>query len=66
MNTQASPLDIVALGWGLSAALVVLFVICLAVARGGFAGVAGRARMDWAVFCRTNDIGSGLDRRHCL
>ena len=32
MNTQASPLNIVALGWGLSAALVVLFVICLAVA----------------------------------
>jgi hypothetical protein len=27
-----SPLNIVALGWGLSAALVVLFVICLAVA----------------------------------
>jgi hypothetical protein len=26
-----SPLNIVALGWGLSAALVVLFVICLAV-----------------------------------
>ena len=64
MNTQASPLNIVALGWGLSAALVVLFVICLAVA--GFAGVAGLARMDWAVFCRTNDIGSGLDRRYCL
>jgi hypothetical protein len=35
MNTQTSgnsPLDIVALGWGLAAALVVLFVICLAVA----------------------------------
>ena len=35
MNTQTtanSPLDIIALGWGLSAALVVLFVICLAVA----------------------------------
>ena len=35
MNTQTSansPLNIVALGWGLSAALVVLFVICLAVA----------------------------------
>ena len=35
MNTQTSannPLDIVALGWGLSAALVVLFVICLVVA----------------------------------
>jgi len=32
MNTQASPLNIVALGGGLSAALVVLFVICLAVA----------------------------------
>jgi hypothetical protein len=35
VNTQtstSSPLDIVALGWGLSAALVVLFVICLAVA----------------------------------
>jgi hypothetical protein len=35
MNTRASAnsfLDIIALGWGLSAALVVLFVICLAVA----------------------------------
>jgi len=33
MNTREnSPLDVVALGWGLSAALVVLFVICLAVA----------------------------------
>jgi hypothetical protein len=35
MNTRTSansPLDIIALGWGLSAALVVLFVICLAVA----------------------------------
>jgi hypothetical protein len=35
MNTRASvnsSLDIIALGWGLSAALVVLFVICLAVA----------------------------------
>jgi hypothetical protein len=35
MNTQASTyslLNIVALGWGFSAALVVLFVICLAVA----------------------------------
>ena len=35
MNTRAtanSPLDVVALGWRLSAALVVLFVICLAVA----------------------------------
>ena len=35
MNTRASaasPLDIIALGWGLSAALVALFVICLAVA----------------------------------
>jgi hypothetical protein len=35
MNTQASansPLNVIALGWGLSAALVVLFVICLAVA----------------------------------
>ena len=35
MNTQAtaaSPLNVVALGWGLSAALVVLFVMCLAVA----------------------------------
>src|SRR5262249_2387273 len=35
MNTPASansPLDVIALGWGLSAALVVLFVICLAVA----------------------------------
>jgi hypothetical protein len=35
MNTRTSangPLDIVALGWGLSAALVVLFVICLALA----------------------------------
>jgi hypothetical protein len=35
MNTQASansPLDVVALGWGLSAAPVVLFVICLAAA----------------------------------
>ena len=35
MNTRASannPLDVIALGWGLSAALVVLFVICLAVA----------------------------------
>ena len=35
MNTQAtadSPLNIVALGWGLSAALVVLFVMCLAIA----------------------------------
>jgi hypothetical protein len=35
MNTQTSannPLDIAALGWGLSAAPVVLFVICLAVA----------------------------------
>jgi hypothetical protein len=35
MNTQGStnsPLNIVALGWSLSAALVVLFVICLAVA----------------------------------
>jgi hypothetical protein len=34
MNTRAanSPFDIVALAWGLSAALVVLFVICLAVA----------------------------------
>jgi hypothetical protein len=33
-NTQPStksPLNIAALGWGLSAALVVLFVICLAV-----------------------------------
>jgi hypothetical protein len=34
MNTPAAnnPLDVIALGWGLSAALVVLFVICLAVA----------------------------------
>ena len=35
MNTRAtanSPLDVIALAWGLSAALVVLFVICLAVA----------------------------------
>ena len=35
MNTPGpvyGPLNIVALGWGLSAALVVLFVICLAVA----------------------------------
>ncbi len=35
MNTRSSalgPLSIVALGWGLSAALVALFVICLAVA----------------------------------
>src|SRR5262249_57742831 len=35
MNTKTtanSPLNIIALGWGLSAALVVLFVICLAVA----------------------------------
>jgi hypothetical protein len=35
MNTRTSansPLDIIALGWGFSAALVVLFVICLAVA----------------------------------
>ena len=35
MNTRASannPLDVIAPGWGLSAALVVLFVICLAVA----------------------------------
>ena len=35
MNTRTSansPLDISALGWGFSAALVVLFVICLAVA----------------------------------
>jgi hypothetical protein len=35
MNIRAtadSPLNIVALGWGLSAALVVLFVICLAAA----------------------------------
>jgi hypothetical protein len=31
-TTTNSPLNIVALGWGLSAALVVLFVICLAVA----------------------------------
>jgi hypothetical protein len=30
--TTNSPLNIVALGWGLSAALVILFVICLAVA----------------------------------
>ena len=60
----SAPLDIVALAWGLSAALVVLFVICLG--RAGFAGVAGLARMDWAVFRRANDIGSGLDRRHRL
>jgi hypothetical protein len=35
MSTRTSadsPFNIVALGWGLSAALVVLFVICLAVA----------------------------------
>jgi hypothetical protein len=35
MNTPTSansPLNVVALGWGLSAALVALFVICLAVA----------------------------------
>ena len=35
MNTQTSansPLDIIALGCGLAAALVVLFVVCLAVA----------------------------------
>ena len=35
MNLQTSgnsPVNIVALGWGLSAVLVVLFVICLAVA----------------------------------
>jgi hypothetical protein len=35
MHTQSStssPLSIVALGWGLAAALVALFVICLAVA----------------------------------
>jgi hypothetical protein len=35
MNTKTTanrPLNIIALGWGLSAALVVLFVICLAVA----------------------------------
>ena len=31
-TTQNNPFNIVALGWGLSAALVVLFVICLAVA----------------------------------
>jgi hypothetical protein len=31
-TTLSSPFNIVALGWGLSAALVVLFVICLAVA----------------------------------
>ena len=31
-TVATGPLDIVALGWALSAALVVLFVICLAVA----------------------------------
>ena len=31
-SRMSSPLNIIALGWGLSAALVVLFVICLAVA----------------------------------
>jgi hypothetical protein len=31
-TTSNSPLHIVALGWALSAALIVLFVICLAVA----------------------------------
>ena len=65
MNTQASPLNIVALGWGLSAALVDLFVICLAVAL-VFPGFGRPRTMDWAVFCRANDIGSGLDRRHRL
>jgi hypothetical protein len=68
MNIRAtadSPLNIVALGWGLSAALVVLFVICLAAAL-VFPGLASLARMDRPVFCRTDDIRSGLDRRHCL
>jgi hypothetical protein len=32
MNDQSGRLNIVALGWGLSAALVVLFVLCLVVA----------------------------------
>jgi hypothetical protein len=34
MNTQTtggSPLNIVALGWGISAALIVLFIICLVI-----------------------------------
>ena len=31
MNEQSSPLNLVALGWGLSAALVVLFAVCLVV-----------------------------------
>ena len=32
MNNQSGRLNIVALGWGLSAALVMLFVLCLVVA----------------------------------
>jgi hypothetical protein len=32
MNNQSGRLNIIALGWGLSAALVVLFVLCLVVA----------------------------------
>jgi hypothetical protein len=35
MNTQTpadSPVNIIALGWGLAAALVALFVVCLVVA----------------------------------
>jgi hypothetical protein len=31
-TTSKNPLDVIALGWALSAALVVLFVVCLAVA----------------------------------
>jgi hypothetical protein len=64
MNTQASPLNIVALGWGLSAALVVLFVICLAVAV--VCPIGGPRTGGWPVFCCADDIGSGLDRRHRL
>jgi hypothetical protein len=58
MNIQGSansPLNIIALGWGLSAALVVLFVICLAVAlvlpewraSHGWIGLFSVAPMTW-------------------
>jgi hypothetical protein len=65
MNTRASaksPLDIIALGWGLSAALVVLFVICLAVTL-----TDRRASHGWiGLFSLAPMTCSGLDRRHCL
>jgi hypothetical protein len=61
----SSPLNIVALGWALSVALVVLFVICL---------VVGLVLPDWPashgwisfVFRCTDHVSQSLVRRDCL